>query len=93
MGFGNCSKCSKDLTLDEYNLCSHTNKGNGGLCFVCVGQLQAENEQLKRLLKYAVCPDSNCCNGSIPHQVAEGEWEAEQCQWCYERDQALKGDE
>lgn len=41
------------------------------------------------LLKMAECPDVNCCKGSIPHQVGEDSWEAQQCQWCCERDQAI----
>ena len=43
----------------------------------------AEIERLKGLLKVAKCPN---CDGSggIPHQVAEAEWEQEQCQWCDE---------
>ena len=33
------------------------------------------------------CPNmpNGCSNdGCIPHQVGEGEWEAEQCEFCYE---------
>lgn len=41
----------------------------------------------------AKCPNVKCCNGNIPHQIGEDEWEKEQCQWCYEKDQALKGAE
>ncbi len=43
----------------------------------------AEIERLQGLLKVAKCP--NCDgSGAMPHQVADGEWEAEQCQWCDE---------
>ena len=38
------------------------------------------------LLKVSKCPACDG-SGSIPHQVREGEWEAEQCQWCDERSQ------
>lgn len=31
------------------------------------------------------CIDRNCDGaGNIPHQIAEGEWEAQQCQFCFE---------
>lgn len=46
--------------------------------------------ELEGLLKVARCPDSDCTNGVIPHQVDEDEWEAQQCQWCYEREHALE---
>lgn len=52
-------------------------------------------KELEQLLKHAKCPDARCTNGSIPQQVAPYEWEAQQCQWCFERKQALnpqKGD-
>jgi len=44
-------------------------------------------ENLKKalvLLALAKCPN---CDGSggTPVQVAEGEWEQEQCQWCHEK--------
>ena len=53
-------------------------------------RLQDEKARLRVLLEHARCP--NCDgSGSIPQQVAEQEWEAEQCQWCYERFTALKG--
>ena len=43
-----------------------------------------------KLLEVARCPNTDCIDGAIPHQVGEQEWEAEQCQWCYEREQATK---
>ena len=54
-----------------------------------IEQLEAENERLLSLLKVATCP---ACDGSgaIPHgPLPDGSWEAEQCQWCDERKQAL----
>ena len=42
------------------------------------------------LLEVARCPNENCMEGTIPHQVDENEWEPEQCQWCHERDQLIK---
>lgn len=40
------------------------------------------------LLRVAQCP---ACDGSgaIPHQIGEGDWELQQCQWCDERQQAV----
>ena len=58
-------------------------------------EAKAENAELKELLKAADCP--NCDgSGSIPvqvasYQLAEPDWEQQQCQWCDEREQALKG--
>lgn len=52
-------------------------------------QSVSTRELLIKLLEVATCP--NCDgSGSIPHQVSEDEWEAEQCQWCAERDEVLK---
>lgn len=48
------------------------------------------HEKLVELLRIAKCPNSECQDGAIPHQVGEQEWEAEQCQWCDEKKQALK---
>jgi len=49
-------------------------------------------EQVHALLRVAQCP-SNCDDGAIPHGPnPDGEWEAEQCQFCYERTELL-GDE
>jgi len=36
-------------------------------------------------LKVAACSNTRCIGGSIPHQVGDDEWEAEQCQFCYEK--------
>jgi len=43
----------------------------------------------QRLLEVARCPDDDCTDGVIPHQVGDNEWEAQQCQWCYEREHFL----
>jgi predicted TIM-barrel fold metal-dependent hydrolase len=56
-----------------------------------IEQLRAENEAMKGLLRIARCPNVNCCDGIIAQQIGEDDWEPEQCQWCYERAQALKG--
>ena len=45
--------------------------------------------ELKGLLKIAQCPN-NCDDGSIAHGSNETGWEQEQCQFCDERNQALK---
>ena len=36
-------------------------------------------------LEAAKCPNTQCTDGVVPHQVGDHEWEAEQCQWCDER--------
>ena len=46
--------------------------------------VKQERDLMRSLLTVAVCPACDG-SGSIPHQIAEDEWEAEQCQWCYER--------
>lgn len=40
------------------------------------------------LLAVAKCPDEACGGkGWSAHEVAEGVWEQEQCQWCAEKSQ------
>lgn len=67
-------------------------------------QIRTENESLRgtlrqagQLLRVARCPDTDCHKGAIPHGPdPDGNWEAQQCQWCYERDTTIKealGDE
>ena len=42
-------------------------------------------EDIKKTKDEYKCIDSFCDNhGNIPYQVGEDEWEAEQCQFCYE---------
>jgi len=49
-----------------------------------------EIEKLKALLKVAKCPNIDCDNqGNIAVRDQDGDWEAEQCQWCYERAEAV----
>jgi hypothetical protein len=50
-----------------------------------------EWKQLRTLIAVARCPDENCVDGAIPVQVGEDEFEAQQCQWCYERAGILYG--
>lgn len=52
--------------------------------------LKDEREKLKGLLKIAKCPNTDCKDGAIPHQLTADNWIAEQCQWCYEKDELLK---
>ena len=47
--------------------------------------LYTEIVRLRELLKIARCPNTSCLDGSIPHQISDDEWEAEQCQFCYEK--------
>lgn len=51
-------------------------------------QLSAIAPNVIELLRVAQCP---ACDGSgaIPHQIGEGDWELQQCQWCDERQQAI----
>ncbi len=49
-----------------------------------------EVEALEVLLRVARCPNDGCRDGAVPVQVGEGEWEAEQCQWCDERKEATE---
>jgi hypothetical protein len=47
--------------------------------------------QLESLLRVAKCPNSDCIDGAIPHgPYPDGNWEAEQCQWCYEKEALLE---
>ena len=45
--------------------------------------------EARSLLKVARCPDEGCHDGAVPVQVGEDEWEANECQWCAERDAVL----
>ncbi len=46
----------------------------------------ARIEALEALLRVARCPNEKCQDGAIPHGPdPDGNWEAEQCQWCDER--------
>lgn len=47
-------------------------------------------KSMRTLLSVARCPDENCVDGAIPHQIGDDEWEQLQCQWCHER--KLAGD-
>jgi len=41
-------------------------------------------QQVEEIRVAFPCIDSSCDqNGCIPHQVAEEEWEAQQCEFCY----------
>jgi len=55
-------------------------------------KLQAQVERLKGLLDVAKCPNKKCAGGCIQVQRSPNDWTAEQCQWCYMKEQALKGD-
>lgn len=51
-------------------------------------------ERLRALLEMARCPNLACVMGIVPHGPdPDGGWEAEQCQWCFERDELVKGEE
>jgi len=54
-----------------------------------MAEAAAQLRAMETLLRAAFCP-SDCDGGSIPHGPdPDGQWEAEQCQWCYERGQLL----
>ena len=50
--------------------------------------LQSRLSAAYALLSIAACP---ACGGSgaIPHQISDDEYEAEQCQWCFERNATI----
>ena len=51
-------------------------------------------KRLRGLLQVAKCPDDACGGqGWSAHQIADDEWEQQQCQWCYEKAEALKQDD
>lgn len=59
------------------------------LVFITLPTLQAERqkrEEVVELLKIANCPDSCCDNYGT---CVDGFGEPYQCQWCYERSEAL----
>lgn len=82
------------LSLGRYSKRLEENNKKLSLKYIsAVGQAQEALEQLAALravLKTARCPNTGCCQGSIPHQVGDNKWEAEQCQFCYERAALLK---
>ena len=39
----------------------------------------------RKFLEVARCPNIHCTDGAIPHQIGDGEWGIQQCQWCDER--------
>lgn len=48
------------------------------------------NAETRELLRVARCPNTSCVDGAIPSGPdPDGNWSAEQCQWCYERNKAL----
>jgi hypothetical protein len=49
----------------------------------------SHDELLARMIEIAPCPNSGCDGGVIPRCIGEGEWEPEQCQWCYEKTKFL----
>ena len=65
---------------------------NGDECPICLrADFDAKSREcaaLKELLRVAKCP-ANCIDGAITWDSG-GECEQEQCQFCYERDAALK---
>ena len=51
--------------------------------------LKQQIKELKLMIEIAKCPNIGCADGSIAHGSNETGWEQEQCQFCYERNQAL----
>jgi len=54
-------------------------------------EMRSEIRQLRGLLEVARCPNGDCIDGRIAHQISDDEWEAVQCQWCHERTMLLQG--
>lgn len=56
-----------------------------------IGSQMIELRQVRKLLKASRCPDEDCVDGSVPHGPdPDGNWTAQQCQWCEERRRALE---
>jgi chromosome segregation ATPase len=54
---------------------------------------QTKAAELEALLKVAKCPNALCSDGAFQHgPTPDGDWIAEQCQWCAER-KAIIGSE
>ena len=53
-----------------------------------IKELRERIQQLETLLEIAACPNA-CIGGAIPHGDPSGDFEVEQCQFCYERDVLL----
>lgn len=56
-----------------------------------VSKVFTEWKQLRALMAIARCPNTDCIDGSIPVQVSDNDWEAQQCQWCFERAAIIYG--
>lgn len=51
------------------------------------------NSSLLELLRVAQCPDMDCKDGVVTFGPGpDGHWESNPCQWCCERETALKGE-
>jgi hypothetical protein len=86
----NCDYC-EDLGYRTVSV--ENEQGSGDIvqeeCERCHGNTQPTNTMLKQAQEKAreklPCINPSCDgHGNIPHQVSENEWEAEQCQFCYE---------
>jgi hypothetical protein len=56
-------------------------------------KLQAQLEAVRGLLKVAICPE--CDGGGVvcTQYGSDDNYEIHQCQWCYEREAALNGED
>ncbi len=55
-----------------------------------ISDLEGERDRILGLLNIAICPNTSCVDGAIQRGPdPDGNWEAEQCQWCDEKEQAL----
>ena len=50
--------------------------------------LAADLSATIELLRWAKCPECDG-SGSIPRQISDYEWGAEQCEWCFDRNAAV----
>lgn len=57
-----------------------------------LSSLRAEVETLRTLVALAQCP---CCDGSggYPEPDGHGDWKQAQCQWCFEKQAALRAEQ
>ena len=73
-----------NLTIDEGRIAWFAWRAAQADQAAAISQLQADNAKLRDLLKHSKCPS---CNGS--GVVLYSNHELEQCQFCYEKTEAL----
>jgi hypothetical protein len=79
----NAEECGDNATAEDQWCRQDYNNG------IYATDQQAEIDELVKLLEVSACPNESCAEGTIPHQVGDNEWEQEQCQFCYEKGEAI----